>query len=89
MLRPELPFVPSAGLANASDVEPAFDHFIARPAAIELGVADQIRAIVGETVEIAVLPGADGERVPVCSVTMAETVQSWASRLSSDVESCK
>ena len=45
-------------------VEPRFDQFIPRSPVIELRIADEIGAIVGEAVEIAILIGADGQRRP-------------------------
>ena len=41
-------------LGERGDVEPALDQLVARAAVIELRVADEIGAIVGEAVEVAV-----------------------------------
>jgi hypothetical protein len=52
MLRPECRRCRSRGTAKCRDVEPAFDHLLDRTVVIELRVADEIGAIVGEAVEV-------------------------------------
>ena len=46
------------GLREGRGVEPLLDQLLARTAAVERGVADEVGAIVGEAVEVAVLAGA-------------------------------
>ena len=62
MLRPELPSVPSAGRANAATLnQSSISSSLGRPL-IELRVADEVGAIVGEAVEVAVGAGGDRQR---------------------------
>ena len=45
---------PNRGLREGSRIEPLLDQFLARPAAVEFRIADDIGAIVREPVEVSV-----------------------------------
>ena len=62
MLRPAAAVGADRRQREGGGVEPLLDQLLARPAAVELRIADEVGAIVGEAVEVAILPGGDRQR---------------------------